>query len=521
MENPDSYLLRTRGLEIDGHILPSDLCYEVKLDKFDFNNRPSPLEKNIINAIKRLVQERIIVDDEGNLNISTLFRYSVFELVSYFSKIEINKNHKIEFHNENYIEIEEIIKELEFHNGRINKGLAKFYYDIIEIAQKTIDETFKKKLNENTPRNQISEPSLLKMGNPNSSPQVNAEPSPNVENPKREFKQISKEELARRREFVMAIKNKLKNKFICQEETVDQLVSIIFRLSTTIQEYDEDTFDAERGGVLLDGPTGTGKTAIISAIAKEIGRPIVITGANKYTSAGYVGESLTDVLEDLLKKSNGDLEQAETGIIYFDEFDKLRMNNTGSGSKDNLFKEGIQDELLKFFDGQDYNLRGCQFNTKRLTIICGGAFTELREQKKDSTEPKQVGFVQNSETKREEGFTLDTDDYVGYGIKRELLGRLKTKIHTKGYTEEDYKRILLESEISPLKSIEKALNYVGVELEYDEEFLDECASMAVELNLGVRGLQSIFDNMKNSDLKLNDIINFGPMNDEEKSCSIR
>lgn len=490
------------------------LGYIVKLNEVKFNSSytHNNIERAAIIEITDGIKSRRLLDENNKLYNGELNKLMISVIIEHFVKIEIDENKNVKYYPNNSITLEEIEK------GIIKSGIQKLddnfniqLQNFHEIAEYIHDNLSAQTMN--APKTKYK-------------PVYEKDKNQNIPVPKQkksdsnEPQQISKEELDKRREFVTNIKTKLKNKFICQEDAVDQLVSTIYRLSTTIHNYDENTFSIEKGGVLLDGPTGTGKTAIMCAIAKELERPIVITGANKYTSEGYVGESLSNILQELLAQTNGDLEKAETGIIYFDEFDKLRMNKNDNGGRDNIFKEGIQDELLKFLDGQDYRVNGVPFNTSKLTIVCGGAFTDLRESKKETKEKKEIGFLSEQKDTKTEGFTFETDDYVTYGIKSELVGRLKTKLHTKGYSKEDYKRILLESEISPLKTLRNSLFYVGATLEYDEEFLDECAELAVEINLGVRGLQSIFDNMKNSDFQLNDIINFGPSNEDEKTVML-
>ena len=137
----------------------------------------------------------------------------------------------------------------------------------------------------------------------------------------------------------------LKRKFIGQEEAAEDIFYNIVNNQELAKM--EDIPDGQRSIIFMDGPSGTGKTAIVREITKQMKIPFVTTSINNYSSTGYVGGNLTDLLEQLLSAAQGDLELAQKGIIVLDEFDKI------AHSKDRglEMKRAVQQQLLDFLCG--------------------------------------------------------------------------------------------------------------------------------------------------------------------------
>lgn len=312
-------------------------------------------------------------------------------------------------------------------------------------------------------------------------------------------------------------------KIVGQEQVIRTLVNQIFNNQMIInelekqEELDYTELDARKASILLDGETGTGKTAIIKDICLQLGLPVSIAPATKYSATGYVGASLTDLLEDLLKQADGDIDLAERGIIVFDEVDKLAFKKDSVIGVD--MKEDVQHELLSFIGGGEYDVpigggslfsAKVKFNTSKITFILSGAFTDLREDKIKELEKSHnsVGF---SGTKNEDyvkEYIVTPDDYIQYGLMREFFGRIKVLTSTKSYDIEDCKKILLESSVSPLIDIEKNVMMYGYSgITYDEEFLNKIAEEGLKMKTGARGLQTVLQGIKNN--MLDDLINDG------------
>src|SRR5207237_3975081 len=75
--------------------------------------------------------------------------------------------------------------------------------------------------------------------------------------------------------------------------------------------------------VILVGPTGVGKTYLIKHIAELIRVPFVKADATKFSETGYVGGDVEDLVRELVHKADGDVNQAQFGIIYIDEIDQI------------------------------------------------------------------------------------------------------------------------------------------------------------------------------------------------------
>ena len=311
---------------------------------------------------------------------------------------------------------------------------------------------------------------------------------------------------------VNSVIDKITNKIIGQDDAIKTLVSNIYHNQKLIdfiseqEEIDPSLLDSSKVSILLDGETGTGKTAIEKEIAKELDLPIVITSANSFSETGYVGPTITDILKKLLDQTNGDIKKAERGIVVLDEIDKITKEEGIAGKS---MHEGVQNELLSFIGGGEYDIsnggfgffsNNIKFDTSKLTFILSGAFTDLREQKIKDEEKKykSMGFTYNDESNNEKTYTLLPEDYIKFGLKREFFGRIKVLTGTKSYDHDAYKKILLESKISPLKNFEKTVKLYGYKgIKYDESFVNKLAEEAVKMKTGARGLQTVMSGIQN------------------------
>lgn len=302
----------------------------------------------------------------------------------------------------------------------------------------------------------------------------------------------------------------MKQKFVGQDEVIESIVANIYANQRMIDTGDVDLISVQKTSILLDGPTGTGKTAIIKEVASQLSLPIVIVNASSFSATGYVGDSLSDILFDLYKKSNSDLELAQRGIICIDEIDKL-----GGMSKDKelSMRRAVQQELLTFISGSKVVVRDLkkEFDTSNITFIGMGAFTQIRdrkiEEKRHASKPL-IGFntFLGNNTDDDQTYIMTEQDYIDYGLERELVGRFSLLTSTRTYSVEDFKNILLNSSLSPLKSFILFANSFGVEVvSYGDDFIQLVSEKAYDAGFGVRGLHKIFSDLKNS--MLLDIIN--------------
>lgn len=301
---------------------------------------------------------------------------------------------------------------------------------------------------------------------------------------------------------VWLLLDEIQKKFIGQEAAAEGLFYNIVNNQQMAEM--EDIPDGQRSIIFIDGPTGTGKTAITREITEKLGIPFTSSSVTNYSSTGYVGGDITDVLKELYRKADGDLEKAQRGIIVFDEFDKIAYSRSGGLE----MKKAVQQQLLDFLGGGKYNIRvgnsifdmnEIEFDTSKLTFVCLGALTDLRSKK---TEIKQtIGFGQTTQSSEEQYYSITPQDLMSIGLERELVGRFNTYLHTDDYSKESLKKILKESTISPLIGFKKWIESRGKQLVIDDDVYDLIAEQAYELNTGARSLQTVMNNIRTPFIK--------------------
>ena len=131
-------------------------------------------------------------------------------------------------------------------------------------------------------------------------------------------------------------------------ELATLLFQQIFSKSITILTYHF------KQNILLLGPTGVGKTYLMKNVARLIGVPFVKADATKFSETGYVGSDVEDLVRDLVKAANGDIELAEKGISFIDEIDKIASESSAGGR--DVSGRGVQINLLKLMEETEVNL---------------------------------------------------------------------------------------------------------------------------------------------------------------------
>ena len=276
----------------------------------------------------------------------------------------------------------------------------------------------------------------------------------------------------------------------------------------------QTSINIQKSNILMVGPTGSGKTYLMTTLAKILDVPIAIVDATSLTEAGYVGEDVESILAKLIKNSNMDINKAEKGIIYIDEIDKIcRRNIEGRSNSRDVSGEGVQQALLKIIEGSEVEVpidsnRGFQskkltLNTKNILFVCGGAFDGIEDTIKRRIDKKSIGFS----TKRNKEEIIDSenlfgnishDDIIKYGFIPEFIGRVPTIAILNKLKHSDLKNILTKPKDALIKQYKKLLQWDGVDLDFTDEAIDYIVNTALEKNIGARGLRGIVDkNMTN------------------------
>lgn len=275
---------------------------------------------------------------------------------------------------------------------------------------------------------------------------------------------------------------KAKKKIIGQDSAIQDIISAV-----KMDQYAETP--SERNRCLIIGPTGTGKTEIVKCLGEYLDKPIVKVDTTQFTVPGYKGEDLSEVLYRLVSAAGGDIKKAEQGIVTFDEFDKK------SGNSENIFKKDFLHTLLPFLDGTDYSItvNGTKttFNTSKLTIFASGSFSEVRQN--FTLDKKAIGFNAKAVT-IDEDKNLDPEEILkSASLPEEIIGRFSVIVKLNPHTNESLKRILLESDISQLKAEKRKFKCIGVDLNWEDKYIEEVVNKAIKLNIGARSLKKIIE----------------------------
>ena len=278
---------------------------------------------------------------------------------------------------------------------------------------------------------------------------------------------------------ISAMYSAIKQTIISQDEQIMQILTALYKNQKVVNsDLDTDLIAKLKESILIYGSTGTGKTEILKRISKIYNVPIVIEDATSLSETGYVGRKVTDMLEDLYLAAGKNIKLAEKGILVIDEFDKLAEKNEDNQS--HVSRLGVQRSLLKLLDGSLFYFDNKKFDTSKLTIVGLGAFTGIT----DSDDYKN----------------LSSNDFIKYGIMRELMGRFSKTIAMNPLSKEDMIKILKESDFSPLNTYKKLFEMLNVNFDFNDEFIEYIASLAIEKHSGARSLKAIFDDCISSAL---------------------
>lgn len=285
-------------------------------------------------------------------------------------------------------------------------------------------------------------------------------------------------------------------------------VAVYNHYKRLLQPSSKDDVEIEKSNIIMVGSTGTGKTLLARTIAKLLHVPFTIVDATVLTEAGYVGEDIESILTRLLQVADYNVEEAERGIVFIDEIDKIARKGDNPSITRDVSGEGVQQGLLKLLEGSIVNVppqggrkhpeqKLIPVNTKNILFICGGAFDGIERKIAQRLNTNVVGYGAVKETVKIDRANLmqyiAPQDLKSFGLIPEIIGRLPILTYLNPLDRTALRNILTEPKNSIIKQYIKLFEMDGVKLEFQPEVFDYIVDKAVEYKLGARGLRSIVE----------------------------
>ncbi|SDH14064.1 ATP-dependent Clp protease ATP-binding subunit ClpX [Pseudomonas benzenivorans] len=268
--------------------------------------------------------------------------------------------------------------------------------------------------------------------------------------------------------------------------------------------------ELEKSNILMAGPSGTGKTLLVRSLARLLGVPFAAADATTLTQAGYVGDDVDSIITRLLEAAGGDVQQAQWGIVYIDEVDKLARRSSGGTAVRDISGEGVQQALLKMVEGTEVRISKSGrrtehgeeqvVDTRNILFIAGGAFPGLEALVCSRLQPKTGGIGFHAQPPRQTQPSINEllaallpDDLHEFGLIPEFIGRFPIITFLQELDHATLLRILSEPRNALVKQYQQLFAYQGVTLEISAAALAHIADLALQRKSGARGLRAVLE----------------------------
>ena len=299
------------------------------------------------------------------------------------------------------------------------------------------------------------------------------------------------------------------NEYVVGHETAKKILSVaahnhLKRALIYVDSNYETKID--KSNVLIIGPTGCGKTHLVKTLASYLKVPYYIADANSLTASGYVGKDVESIIDGLIDNAGGHVSAAQTGIIFIDEFDKIKKTTSSSGKSDrDISGESVQQALLKIIEGTTVDVERndgmmktkYQFDTSFLMVVLGGSFAGL-ETVIEQRLSKDVSIGFGKTVNKTEIYNFDEvtqEDLEKFGFIPEILGRISNIAVMKALTTDELLEILSGIKNNQIDQYKEMFKFSGNDLSIDENTMKAIAELAQQSNRGARSIKYILEKL--------------------------
>jgi ATP-dependent Clp protease ATP-binding subunit ClpX len=299
------------------------------------------------------------------------------------------------------------------------------------------------------------------------------------------------------------------DQYVVGQDDAKKKLAVAFKKFMT--RYETKDEDIEKGNTLLIGPTGTGKTYMVSLLAKKAGLPFLESKVTGKSYTGIKGENMMDVFNPLAEKILDDecKTNAPYAVIFLDEFDKLASDKGGGGGVNMQSK--LQQELIGWVEEANINMSyeksDVLLNTKNILFVGAGAFSgqegrseslvHLVRERLQGDAPK-MGFRPVEVEKKFDDLEDDdlvrrlhqSEDLEKFGLIPELVGRFSERATLDSLTQENLATIFSDVKGSTLDSYRKIIENDGFKLEVDD-YVPYAVAARCDDKTGARAIKGI------------------------------